>query len=233
MSSFKDASLEGIKTGRLKPGYSVKALVVDDLAENRDVLCHMLQDIGCEVLMANSGKQGVDLALSGHPNIIFMDIRMAGMDGVEAARRIKSEFRDRASQIKIVSISASALAHEQERYRAGFDDFIAKPFRFERICECITRLLGVELEATKSSPTEMAVEISTAELAEMAIPIELWKRLTEATERFSATALEQGLKELEQGDRARKGLGVRLRQLAGSGDFDAARRLLDHVKHDF
>ena len=233
VSNLRSPGQEGVRTGRLKAGQRVKALVVDDVAENRDVLARILQDIGCEVLMANDGNQGVDLALSARPDVIFMDIRMPGMDGVEAARRIKSDLKDQGSETKIVSISASALAHEQETYRtAGFDDFIAKPFRFERICECMARLLGAEFEGAKSSPTEMAAEISAAELAEMAVPTELWRRLTEAAERFSATALEQGLKELEQGDRARKSLAVQLRRLAASGDFDAARRLLDQVKHE-
>jgi hypothetical protein len=65
---------------RLKAGCKIKALVVNDVAENRDVLSRMLQDIGCEVLTANDGSQGVAIALSSRPDIIFMDMRMPGME---------------------------------------------------------------------------------------------------------------------------------------------------------
>jgi hypothetical protein len=77
--------------GRLAAGRTVKALVVDDVAENRDLLSRMLADIGCEVLTANDGRQGVELAFSARPDIVFMDIRMPVLDG--AAERESNDAR--------------------------------------------------------------------------------------------------------------------------------------------
>ena len=194
----------------------------------------MLQNIGCEVLTANDGQQGVDLALSARPDIIFMDIRMPGMDGLDAFRRIKSELRSSKSEIKIVSLSASVFAHEQERYReAGFDDFIAKPFRFERICESLTTLLRVEFESVPTAaPVEQTKALSADELAAIVIPAGLWKQLSEAAERFSATRLEESFKQLEPRDDTGRKLASHLRRLSAAGDFDGIANALKIVKHE-
>ena len=297
-SNIQLATLNIQSGTRLKAGGKITALVVDDVAENRDVLSRMLQDIGCEVLTANDGQQGVDLALSAHPDIIFMDMRMPGMDGVEAVKRIRATWSHRlarphpgplpqereknlpplasssvqvpfppcdspggeiettaskftgdvitpppvlgeragvradvSSIPKIVSLSASALAHEQERYLAGgFDEFIAKPFRFERICECLTRLLHAEFEAVESAPATQRVKMSTDELPAFTIPAELKQQLSDAAERFSATRLEEGFKALEQsGDTGRK-LASHLRRLAAAGDLDGIANALRIIK---
>ena len=128
---------------RLPPGRPVTALVVDDIKENRAVLAGMLADIGCEVLLAESAAIAIDLAAARKPDIIFMDIWMPEMNGIEAARRILHQF----PSAKIVAHSASAFDHEQNRYLdAGFDDFFAKPFRYERVCECLANVLDIELQ---------------------------------------------------------------------------------------
>ena len=116
----------------LADGYEVKALVADDNRENREVLSQLLSDIGVSVITAEDGREAVQAAREHKPDIIFMDIRMPVMDGIEAARRIL-KFPD-SPPPKIVAVSASALIHEQRRYlEAGFDDFIAKPLRAERV----------------------------------------------------------------------------------------------------
>ncbi|HAB19722.1 MAG TPA: hypothetical protein DCE44_25220, partial [Verrucomicrobiales bacterium] len=147
---------------RLTAGGSVKALLVDDVMENRDVLTQMLIGLGCQVKLAETGERAVELAGKERFDIVFMDIRLPGMNGVEATARIRGNIEPSPrpsailpesnglrseeeqevsgappisnlpihnSNLKIVCLSASALAHEEERYRAsGFDDFIAKPF---------------------------------------------------------------------------------------------------------
>ena len=133
------------KLRRLLPGTTVEALVVDDVLENRDVLSTLLRDLGCQVDTAAGALEAIERLQSGLPRIIFMDVAMPGMDGMEAVRRIHSQFGPQAT--KIVAFSASVLAHEQKACLAsGFDHFIAKPFRVESICRCLTALLDVEFE---------------------------------------------------------------------------------------
>ncbi len=219
---------------RLKAGCLVKALVVDDVPANREVLSQILEDIGCELLTANNGQSGIEKALGARPDIIFMDIRMPGVDGVEAVKHIRSELQNSKSGMKIVSISATALAHEQEHYRqAGFDDFIAKPFRIEGICDCLVRLLHVEFEAQPPSTPAVAGSptLSSEELASIRLPHELWQSLYDASERFSATRLEEGFKRLEQLEQVGQKLANHLRTLSAGGDFDAIANALKLVNH--
>ena len=211
---------------RLAAGTKVKALIVDDVLENRDLLAQMLAGLGCEVLTANDGRQGVDLALSARPDIVFMDIRMPVMDGVAAVKEIKSEIENPKSEMKVVCLSASALAHEEQRYRdAGFDDFIAKPFRFERLCECLERLLRVKFE---SAATAVSTGM-TPELTAIKVPADLLGRLREAAERFSKTRLERCFDELEQSGGAHHELAGHLRQMLEEGDLRAVSRFLEQL----
>ena len=127
----------------LAKGHHVRALVVDDIPENREVLATMLTEIGCEVVLAEHGRQAVEVVRVSRPQIVFMDIRMPEFDGIEATRRIAAEFEG----VKIVATSASALTHERDRVlKAGCDDFVAKPFRAERIYGCLHHLLGVDFD---------------------------------------------------------------------------------------
>src|SRR5262249_952888 len=98
---------------RLASGSSVRALVVDDVGQNRDLLFDLLFSIGCDVSVAVSGAQALELVRMRIPDVVFLDIRMPDTDGIQTAKHIRSEFGRR--RMKIVAVSASALMHEQQR----------------------------------------------------------------------------------------------------------------------
>lgn len=129
----------------LAAGHSVRALVVDDVRENRDVLAQMLSRIGCSVRMAGSGPEALEMMRAELPSIVFMDIRMPGMWGDEALKRITAEFGERRPAM--VALSAFALSQERESYmEAGFNEFLGKPVRLELLCDTLRRLLQVEFD---------------------------------------------------------------------------------------
>jgi len=252
MSQIQGASTtRGLR--RLKPGQTVKALVVDDVPENRDVLLQMLSAIGCCVITAEEGFKAVELAGAEHPDIVFMDVRLPGIDGLEATRRIREAVasfapkagssRDasdpRASSVKkgepamvrewsrwqpkIVSFSASALAHEQERYRAvGFDDFMAKPIQFDRLCECLQRLLSVEFQAVET-PTQQAPGLEYR----VTLAKEMVARLKTAAEDSNATELRNALGELERLGDGERVFAAELRALTLAHDMEGVLRTLE------
>jgi two-component system, sensor histidine kinase len=211
----------------LAPGTKVKALVVDDVPQNCEVLSQILESIGCEVESAEDGERALQCVRSNRPQIVFMDIRMPGMDGMEVARRIFKEHGP--SSMRMVAISASAFHHEQAVYmKAGFDAFLGKPFRFEELCNCLQRLLHIQFEY---NPEEPQTRVAALGPEEIRLPSELWRRLKGAAERYSATKLEQALNELEQGDGQQQAVATLLRQIAETGDYDQLAQFLERVQH--
>ncbi|MBI1929035.1 response regulator [Candidatus Poribacteria bacterium] len=147
----------GKRVAHLAQGDSVKALIADDVTENRAVLAKMLTEIGCDVLLAENGPDAVNQVRAHRPEIVFMDIRMPVMNGEDAMKKIWAEVG--RGTVKIVAISASALAHQQEKYLlSGFDAFIPKPYRSEMLYHCLETLLGVAYEyADEDAEAQRAV----------------------------------------------------------------------------
>ena len=139
-----------IESCRLAPSHHVRALVVDDVLENRKVLSTMLRMAGCHTAMAENGRQAVQAVREFQPDIVFMDMRMPDVDGIEATRQIAREFG--LERMCVVATSASVLDRERERcLAAGCDEFVAKPFRAEQIYACVADLLDVEFVGQRTS----------------------------------------------------------------------------------
>ncbi len=121
-------------------GTDIHALVVDDVDAGRSVLSQLLTSIGIGTSLADNGATALQAVSSRIPDIIFMDIQMPVMDGIEATRRILGEYGP--ERIKIVALTASAMIHERERFaRHGFHDIILKPYQLEEIFQCLRKLL--------------------------------------------------------------------------------------------
>jgi CheY-like chemotaxis protein len=117
-------------------------LLVEDNEMNRDMLCRRLQRRGHEVLLAADGQQGLDLALAARPALILLDMSLPGLDGWEAARRLKAATETRA--IPILALTAHAMAGDRERaLAAGCDDYDTKPVELPRLLGKIDALLAV------------------------------------------------------------------------------------------
>jgi CheY-like chemotaxis protein len=158
-----------------------------------------------------------------------MDIRMPVMGGMEAARQIIAECGTDA--LKLVAISASTLRHEQQVYfDAGFEDFIGKPFRFERMCECLATLLGVEFERGEPKTQLQTSEVS--QISEVSMPEDLWMRLKTAAELYKVTDLKTDLTEVEGLGSAGQRLAERLRELIRRYDMEGVLKVLSEIKID-
>jgi CheY-like chemotaxis protein len=122
------------------PG-AARVLIVDDHPINLEIGAALLTLAGCEVDLAENGKEAVDKAASADYDIILMDIHMPRMDGLEATRAIKA-LRGSAGKVPIIAMSADALPRQVERcYAAGMVDHIAKPIQREVLYAKIERWL--------------------------------------------------------------------------------------------
>lgn len=122
-AGLRDAAIERASQG----GYRV--LIVDDVAVNRELLIELFQSFDdVEIFSAESGAEGLRLATLHAPDLILLDIFLAGMDGVEVARRLRQ--RPPANAPCIVAITAAGdLRHRNLGADGGplFDAHVPKP----------------------------------------------------------------------------------------------------------
>ncbi|MBU1376963.1 MAG: PAS domain-containing protein [Alphaproteobacteria bacterium] len=105
----------------------VRILVVEDNPTNRMIATKLLENLGASVETADDGYAGVDAAARGGFDIILMDIQMPGIDGLEAARRIRA-LGGASAATPIVALTANVLAHQRQAYLdAGMDGVVGKP----------------------------------------------------------------------------------------------------------
>ena len=118
-----------------------KLLLVEDNELNRDMLSRRLIRKGYEVICANDGAAGVELARSEQPDLILMDMSLPVLSGWDATSQLK-QMPD-AQTIPIIALTAHAMASDQARARAvGCDDYDTKPVDLPRLLEKIESLLA-------------------------------------------------------------------------------------------
>jgi two-component system cell cycle response regulator DivK len=118
-----------------------KALLVEDNENNRYLLTLLLNHAGLEVVTAENGRSGLELARSEHPDVILMDIQMPQMDGYEVAACLKSDIE--LAHIPIIGVSSFAMPGDREKaMKMGFAGYIEKPVDPERFADTVISILG-------------------------------------------------------------------------------------------
>ena len=117
----------------------MKILLVEDNEMNRDMLSRRLERKGFEVLIAEDGQQGIELAASALPALILMDISLPVMDGWEATRKLRAN--PVTAKIPVIALTANAMEGDREHaLAAGCDDYDTKPVDLPRLLEKIAAL---------------------------------------------------------------------------------------------
>ncbi len=119
-----------------------KVLYIEDNDDNVYMLKMRLELLGdFEVLAAEDGQKGCEMAATEQPDIILMDLEMPVVDGWEATRRLKGNPQTR--DIPVIVLSAHALAGEREKaIAAGCDEFDTTPIEFNRLVATLRRVLA-------------------------------------------------------------------------------------------
>jgi CheY-like chemotaxis protein len=116
-------------------------LIVEDHEKNRKLVRDVLTYKGYEVIEAETGEEGVRLALERRPRLVLMDIRLPGIDGVEALRRIRADATTRG--IPIMAITASVMTEDRQKIMdAGFDAYQSKPLNVKDFVVAVEQLLA-------------------------------------------------------------------------------------------
>jgi PAS domain S-box-containing protein len=125
----------------------IKVLVVDDVMLNRKLVSEFLADKNCQIFEAESGDAAIEIAKQEKPDIVFMDIKMPQMSGIEATAKLREMYAD----IIIVAITASVTYSAQEFKELTFNDFILKPLEQNELLRAIVSNLKIkEFEKKKT-----------------------------------------------------------------------------------
>jgi two-component system cell cycle response regulator len=117
-----------------------RILVVDDEPATARLVRDWFRNQNYEILEAPNGATGIELALSGRPDLILLDLAMPDMDGISVARQLKSDPSTRTLPIILLTACGDVNA-KVEAFSAGADDYITKPFEFEEVDARIQSML--------------------------------------------------------------------------------------------
>ena len=139
---------------------NIHALVVEDNLINQKLISRVLNGFGIEVSVANNGGDGVELRRQNQYDIIFMDIQMPVMGGIEATQKIlEYEEQNRKHHIPIVALTANALHGDREKYlEAGMDDYTSKPINIDKLNEILHMYLDTNMKNDKQIQNVAEVE---------------------------------------------------------------------------
>ncbi len=194
-----------------------RLLIVDGQAANRRLLVKLLGPLGFALQEAADGLAAIDIAASWQPHLIWMDLRLPNIDGIEATRRIRqqaiatpnADTNNKTASIhpKIIAFSATSCPADRDAaYEAGCDDFIYKPFCNSDIYDAIARHLSLryryenETEATLANENSTSGNIDTVALSE--ISPKLVVALESATRRLQWNTIFQIIKQIHTEDPA-------------------------------
>jgi CheY-like chemotaxis protein len=130
-----------------------RILVVDDMPMNLQVLTGLLNRSEMIIETASGGEDCISKFGEQEYDIVFLDYRMPGMDGIETLHKLHEKYPDKVAHIPIIALTASAILGDKERLlKEGFTDYLAKPVVISDMEEMMARYLG-ENPATEAADT--------------------------------------------------------------------------------
>ena len=122
--------------------FSGRVLLAEDNAVNRKVACAVLKKLGLEVFQAVNGLEAVAMATLTRFDLVFMDLDMPEMDGLETTRAIRTTEEGSGRRTPIVALTASVMQETRDQCAAaGMDDFVPKPFQRDQIAAVLEKYL--------------------------------------------------------------------------------------------
>jgi DNA-binding response OmpR family regulator len=116
-------------------------LLIDDSSVNNLLLQSVLEDENYRVLVAFSGKEGLDMIKTGKPDLILLDIMMPRMDGLEVLQEITSD--KKSSHIPVIMLTAKTDAADRiASLEMGAVDYLSKPVNIDDLLKKIINIIG-------------------------------------------------------------------------------------------
>ncbi|MEQ1757260.1 MAG: ATP-binding protein [Vicinamibacterales bacterium] len=200
---------------RLAPGEDITALVVDDSTVNRRILAALLESAGVRVITAAGGREAVQLARENCPNVIFMDLKMGDLDGLQATTMLQADEVTR--RIPVIAVTASALGDSRRRaLEAGCVDYLPKPVSAEALFSALQTHLRVSFVST----TQAQPMVAAPTLEDAATRADVASRLRRAIDIGDVTGLEGLAQELVGHGPGHTAIGQQISRLVANLEFD-------------
>jgi CheY-like chemotaxis protein/HPt (histidine-containing phosphotransfer) domain-containing protein len=162
LESSKEAAPAGESTVRRPP---LHVLLAEDNLVNQEVATALLQELQCSVVLACNGLEAVSAIQREHFDLVFMDLEMPEMGGLEATAKIREWEQATGARTPIIAMTARAMKADLDGcLQCGMDDYITKPVSGRRLAEAIDKV--VRTESAETAPTcESASPAPTSEAA--------------------------------------------------------------------
>jgi CheY-like chemotaxis protein len=208
---------------RLAPGERLTALVVDDSTTNRRLLERLLESAGVHVLTAAGGLEGVELARAHRPQIVFMDLRMLDLDGLEATRRLARD--PVTAAIPVIAVTASTFGDVRQAARdAGCVDYLSKPVRAELLFAMLQTHVGVRFVSGGAAAPATGGTIDRSRCVDIAASLRAAISIGDVRE------VQDLARRLASCSPAEAHLGERIARLAAEFQFDRLGELADSLE---
>jgi CheY-like chemotaxis protein/two-component sensor histidine kinase len=164
-----------VGSGVAKAMFNAKALIAEDNAINQKLVQNILQSMGLETDLANNGQEALEKRRENDYDIIFMDIQMPVMDGVEATHAIlRYEGANELPHTPIVALTANALKGDRERFLSeGLDEYVSKPIEMNELLYVLNKFLSDKAsidvsEKASETPQDAQTPVETSSASEWA-----------------------------------------------------------------
>ncbi|WP_416768556.1 ATP-binding protein [Sulfurimonas sp. ST-25] len=147
--------------------FDAKVLVAEDNIINQKLIRRTLEELGLEITIANNGLEAFEKRKNGNFDLIFMDIQMPVLDGMEATMEIL-DFEEDENQphVPIIALTANALKGDRERFMdVGMDEYTTKPLVRTEILNLLSQFIGDKIVDVRQTETAEETLPTTAEAA--------------------------------------------------------------------
>jgi len=155
-AKLKQESIEETPVSIAKTLFDATALIAEDNAINQRLIQNILESMGLKTDLANNGQEALEKRRNHAYDIVFMDIQMPVMDGVEATHAILDyEKKNEQVHIPIVALTANALKGDRERFlNEGLDEYVSKPIEMNELLYVLNKFLSSKARIGVSEKAE-------------------------------------------------------------------------------
>lgn len=179
-----------------------RILVMEDRQDNALLMTRLLEEVGFDVRVALHAGAGIDTFRQWQPHLIWMDLNMPGMDGLQATQHLRT--LPGGSQVRIALVTAATLDAQQQAQMtaSGVDALVRKPYPPQEIYDCMARLLGVRYVQRQHDAPQQSAPTETLATQLKALPLTLRRTLWDALISLDARRIDAVIAQAAQSDGA-------------------------------